>query len=141
VAVKGLPPIAQGSEQLRYARLLDALSRLGLVVLVASFIVYALGLLPAQVPVERLPELWGLPVGEFLERTRSSTGWQWLASIRHGDVASLLGIVLLAGCSLPCLLAVVPLYLRRGDKALAWLCFGEVAVVLLAASGLVGGGH
>jgi hypothetical protein len=40
-----------------------------------------------------------------------------------------------------CLLALVPLYLRRGDKAFAALCLAEVAVVLLAASGWLSGGH
>jgi hypothetical protein len=135
------PPVVQPAEQLRYARLLDLLARIGLALLVASFVVYALGWLPAHVAVERLPELWTLPVVDYLQRTGAPTGWGWLALAGHGDVAGLVGIALLAGCSLPCLLALVPLYLRRGDKALAWLCIAEVAVVLLAASGLLGAGH
>lgn len=136
-----LAPVLQPVEQLRYARWLDRLSRTGLVLLVASFVAYAFGWLPAHVPVERLPEVWALPVGEYLQRTGAPTGWGWLELAAHGDVSGLVGIALLAGCSLPCLLALVPLYQRRGDKALAWLCVAEVAVVLLAASGLLGGGH
>ena len=134
-------PVVQADEQLRYARWLDVLTRLGLIVLVATFIAYVLELLPARVPPQRLTELWVLPVGEYLQRTGAPTGWGWLRLVGHGDYAGLLGIVLLAGCSLPCLLALVPSYLRRGDKALAWLCVAEVAVVLLAASGLLGAGH
>ena len=135
------PPVVQPDEQLRYARLLDVLARTGQVLLVASFVVYAFGWLPPHVAVDRLPELWGLPVGEYLQRTGAPTGWGWLGLAAHSDVAGLVGIALLAGCSLPCLLAMVPLYLRRGDKALAWLCIAEVAVVALAASGLFGAGH
>ena len=65
------------------------------------------------------------------------------AALGHGTiwVAGLAGIVILAGCSLVCLLALVPLYLKRGDKAFAVLCLAEVAVVVLAASGVLSGGH
>ena len=131
----------QPPEQLLYASLLTWGTRLGLFVLVASFAAYVLGLADAQVPVDRLPELWHHPVARYLELTQSPTGWGWLALVHKGDVAGLAGIAILAGCSLVCLLALVPLYLRRGDKAYAALCLAEVAVVLLAASGWISGGH
>ncbi len=134
-------PVVQPLEQLLYARLLDWGTRLGLLVLVLTFGAYTLGLLTPHVPLERLPELWSHPVGRFLEETQSPTGWGWLALVHRGDVAGLVGIVILAGCSLVCLLALVPLYLRRGDKAFAALCLAEVAVVALAASGWLSGGH
>jgi hypothetical protein len=134
-------PVVQPLEQLLYARLLDWGTRLGLLVLLLTFAAYTLGLLTPHVPLERLPELWSHPVGRFLEETQSPTGWGWLALVHRGDVAGLVGIVILAGCSLVCLLALVPLYLRRGDKAFAALCLAEVAVVLLAAAGWLSGGH
>lgn len=133
------PP--QASEQLRYARVLDLASRAGLLLLVASFAAYVLGLLEAQVPVEQLPQLWGLPVDRFLQQSASPTGWGWLPLIGKGDMAGLGSVALLAGCSLACLLALVPLYLRRGDRVYALLCLAEVAVIVLAASGLLAGGH
>jgi hypothetical protein len=131
----------QPLEQLLYASLLSWGTRLGLVVLVASFAAYVLGLAEAHVPVSRLPELWQHPVDRYLELTQSPTGWGWLALVDKGDVAGLAGIAILAGCSLVCLLALVPLYLRRGDKAFAALCLVEVTVVVLAASGWISGGH
>jgi hypothetical protein len=84
---------------------------------VLSFVAYVSGLLPGVVPVDRLPELWSLPVAQFLARTQMPTGWGWLALLGHGDVLGLLGIALLAGVSVPCLLALVPIYCARGDKA------------------------
>jgi hypothetical protein len=132
---------AQPLEQLLYASLLTWGTRLGLFVLATSFAAYVLGLADAQVPVNRLPELWHHPVARYLELTQSPTGWGWLALVHKGDVAGLAGIAILAGCSLVCLLALVPLYLRRGDKAYAALCLAEVAVVMLAASGWISGGH
>ena len=134
-------PAVQPLEQLLYARLLTWGTRIGLFMLVASFAAYVLGLAEAHVPVSRLPEVWGHPVGRYLELTQSPTGWGWLALVHNGDVAGLAGIAILAGCSLVCLLALVPLYLRRGDKAFAGLCLAEVAVVVLAASGWISVGH
>ena len=133
--------VTQPEEQLRYARWLEWGTRLGLAVLVSSFAAYVFGLLQPQVPVQRLPELWQHPVGRYLELTGAPTGWGWLAQLQHGDVIGLLGIVILSGCSLVCLGAMIPLYLKRGDKAFAFLCAAEIAVVLLAASGLAAGGH
>jgi len=134
-------PVAQPPEQMRYATWLDWGTRVGLVVLLASFAAYVLGLAESHVPVSRLPELWVHPVGRFLELTNSPTGWGWLALVHRGDIAGLLGIAILAGSSVACLLALVPLYLARGDRAFAAVCLAEVAVVLLAASGWLSGGH
>lgn len=133
--------IAQAVEQLRYARWLDAFTRIGLLLLVLSFAAYVSGLMPAHVPVERLPELWGQPVASYLQLTASPKGWAWLGLLSRGDMISLAGIAWLAGCSLLCLLAIVPLYLQRKDRAFAVLCLAEVLVVVLAASGVLAGGH
>ena len=133
--------VEQPLEQLLYARLLDWGARLGLLVLVLSFAAYMLGLAESHVPMRQLPELWEHPVGRYLELTQSPTGWGWLALVHRGDVTGLVGIAILAGCSLACLLALVPLYWRRGDRAFVALCLAEVAVVLLAASGWLSAGH
>lgn len=132
---------AQPPEQLRYAHLLDWGTRVGLVMLLLSFAAYTLGLVDAHVPPERLSALWGLPVDRYLALTATPTGWGWLPLVQRGDMAGLLGIAVLSGVSVLCLLALVPLYLARGDKVFAAICLAEVAVVLLAASGWLAGGH
>ncbi|MBK6854019.1 MAG: hypothetical protein IPG93_21155 [Burkholderiales bacterium] len=137
------PPLAttQPNEQLYYAQLLDWGNRIGLLVLIATFAAYAFGVVTPLVPLEQLPTLWTLPTPEFLARSGLPTGWGWIALIERADVAALTGIAILAGCSLVCLLALVPLYLRKGDRAYAALCLAEAGVVLLAASGVLTGGH
>jgi hypothetical protein len=135
------PPVEQPAEQLFYARLLQWGTDAGLVVLVLSFAAYAGGLLTPLVPLERLPSLWSLPVDDYLRASGLHTGWGWLGQLPRADVTALLGIVLLAGCSVPALLALVPLYLQRRDFAFVVLCLAQVAVVLLAASGWLTGGH
>ena len=133
--------IEQSAEQRRYALCLDWGTRLGLGVLVASFAAYALGWLPARATPEQLAQWWGLPLGSYLERSGAATGWSWAGALGQGDAIALLGVALLAGCSVPCLLALLPLAWKRGDRRLVWLCLAEVAVIVLAASGLVTGGH
>jgi hypothetical protein len=131
--------VVQPLEQLRYARLLNWCTRVGLAVLLLSFAAYVLGLAESHVAPQRLPELWIHPVGRYLELTQSPTGWGWLALVHRGDVAGLLGIAILAGSSVLCLLALVPLYAARGDRHFVAICLAEVAVVLLAASGWLAG--
>ena len=137
----GDPAVQQPPEQMRYAMWLDWGTRVGLVVLLLSFAAYVVGLAESHVPVSRLPELWVHPVARFLELTGSPTGWGWLALVHRGDIAGLLGIAILAGSSVLCLLALVPMVLTRGDKAFAAVCVAEVVVVMLAASGWLPGGH
>jgi len=97
--------------------------------------------LPTQVPLQRLPELWNQPVARYLALTGAPTGWQWATLLQHGDVLGFVGIALLAGCSGVCLLSLLPLYRRRGDRAYLGLCLAQMAVLLVAAAGLFGGGH
>jgi len=131
----------QPPEQLRYALWLDWSTRLGALVLVLSFGAYLTGWLAPRMSVLELSALWHLPAAEFAKQTGTPQGWAWLAHLHQGDMAGLLGIALLAGCSLPSLLAMVPLYLRAGDRAYAAICLAEVAVLLLAASDIIRVGH
>lgn len=129
------------TEALRYARLLEWGMRLGLALLLLSFVAYAGGWWQPQVPLAQLPAVWNLPVAEYLQATASPQGWGWLALIGHSDYANLLGIAVLASCSIPPLLAVIPLFLRQRARAYAIICTLEILVLLLAASGWLGSGH
>ena len=128
-------------EQRLYAGLLDLTAKLGFVLLVIGFLAYAFGAIPAHVPVERLSQLWGLPLAHYLQETATPTGWGWIAHLPKGEFASLAGIGILAGCSVLCLAALVPVYLKRDDRAYAVLCCVEIAILLLAGSGVLTPGH
>lgn len=133
--------VEQPPEQLRYAQWIDWGTRVGALVLLITFAAYVLGWLRPRIAVNELPALWHLPASEFTRQTGAPQGWAWLGHLQQGDMAGLLGIAMLAGCSLPSLLALVPLYLRSGDRAYAAICLAEVAVLLMAASGVLGAGH
>ena len=129
------------SDQERYARLLAIGTNTGLGMLVVLFGIYMLGVVDPHVPHERLPEIWHLPSGDFLELARLEAGWGWTARLRHADILTLLGIVTLAFCSVPCLLAVMPVYWRSRQRMLFAICGLEVVVITMAASGFLAGGH
>lgn len=131
----------QPAEQLAYARWLERGARLGLAVLVLSFAAYLLGWTTPQVPLDQLPQLWSLPLAQYLDRSGMPSGWGWLPLALRGDVSGLVGIVILTGCALAALAAAAYAYLRRGDRGYALLCLAEIAIIVLAASGLVAGGH
>lgn len=125
-------------EQLRYARVLDWGMKLGLAVVVAGLVAYVFGVLPAQVPQPDLPRLWGLPAVEYLRETGMSGGWSWLAMLGTGDALSLAGLALLAGASAPCLLALLPAFAARRDWAYFSMALLLAAVLVFAASGVLG---
>jgi hypothetical protein len=128
-------------DQERYARLLAIGTNTGLAMLVILFGIYMVGAVDPHVPHERLPDLWHLPADDFLELARLEAGWGWIARIQHADILTLVGIVTLAFCSVPCLLAVMPIYWASGQRMLFTICAMEVAVITIAASGLISGGH
>ena len=129
-------------EQQRYATLLSWGARSGLALLSISFLAYVFGWMPAHIPLDQLPNVWSLPVHEYLKLTHAPTGWAWLTMAGYGDFASLIGIAWLSGSSLICLLSVIPIYVRRRDFVFVTICAIALAVQLLAASGVLhSGGH
>lgn len=128
--------VVQSAPQLRYATVLEWGTRAGLAVLVASFLAYLFGWLPAQVAPQDLPQLWSRPVAEYLALTGTPRGWGWLALLGRGDMLGLAGIGILAGCSGAALLALVPMYLAQRERTFLVLCVLEVAVLAGAASGV-----
>lgn len=131
----------QQAEAARYADLLNWGTRVGMLVLIVGFASYTLGLISPFVSLQDLPQLWNQPVATFQHLTGSPTGWGWLKLISKADMLNLLGIAILAGASLPPLLGLFVLYVQRRDWVYAALCASLAAVQILAASGILGGGH
>jgi hypothetical protein len=128
-------------EQQRYATWLSWGSRSGLVILAVTFLAYVLGWLPARIPLDEMPNVWTLSSQDYLQQTGAPTGWQWLGLLDQGDFAGLLGIAWLSGCSLLCLLVVMPIYSSRKDWAFLAICIIALLVQVLAASGILTVGH
>jgi hypothetical protein len=127
--------------ELIYARWLGGCTRAALAVLIASFAAYALGLLEPLVALQRLPEVWALPLERFLSATGAPTGWEWVGVALKGDYANLVGIAMLGMVSVVCYLRLLGPLVRNKERALAILAALQIAVLLAAASGLLSGSH
>jgi hypothetical protein len=125
------------AEQEVCARWLEIGSRIGLVLLVASFAVYCFGLLAPLVPPADLARLWGLPVGRYVAATGAPTGWGWLHALGKGDSLNLLGVAVFATVTAVAYARIVPDLARRGMRLAAALAALQVVVLLIAASGLL----
>lgn len=126
-----LPP-----EQLRYAAVLHWSTVAGFVALVVTFAAYMLGWLPAHVPLDQMPQLWSLPTAEYLKATGTPTGWGWLFMMDKGDFAGELGIAILSGCSIACILVIIPIYAKSRNRAYLAICILTIAVLLASAVGV-----
>jgi len=128
-------------EQQLYARWLDWGTRLGLAALVLSYLAYALAWVEPLVPLERLPQVWTLPVERYIELTGAPSGWQWVFRLDKGDYLNLIGVGVLALITALCYLRVFVLFFRRGERLHAALAALQIMVLLAAASGLLDWTH
>lgn len=129
-------------EQISYAKILDFGMKLGLLVLVITFIIYLTGLLPPHIPTDDLPKYWGMSVHKYLEATGIHPGWSWLGMLGKGDFLNFVGIAFLAGVTILCYLRIIPILFRKKDTVYGILAILEVLVLVLAASGILkAGGH
>lgn len=129
-------------EQMIYAGILNVGMWLGLAVLTITFLMYAFGVLPNFVPIDDLPKYWTLKAKDYIHTLHAPTGWGWLAFVGKGDYLNYVGISMLAGLTILCYLAIIPTLSRKKDTAYLLIAIAEVAVLLLAASGIMkAGGH
>ncbi len=119
-----------------YARWLRRGTWLGVAVLVAGFAAYLFGATP-HVPIEQLPALWDRPAAAYLEQTGLRPGWHWASLIHRSDMLVLAGIALLASCSIASLIAAIGAFQRGGERVFVVICILQIAVLVLAASGLL----
>ena len=124
-----------------YARWLDWGTRIALAALVGAFLAYVTGALAPGVAVADLPRLWRLPVESYLAATAAPSGWGWVGLLGHGDYLNFLGIALLGLVTVAGYLRAVPALLARGERLQAGFAIAQVIVLLVAASGLLAGGH
>ena len=130
------------TEQLAYATILDKGMKIGLIMLVISFIIYVTGILTPYIPVNDLPKYWGMSVHKYLEVTGIQPGWSWLRLLGKGDFLNFVGIAFLAGVTAVCYIRIIPILFRKKDIAFGIIAILEVIVLVLAASGLLkSGGH
>jgi hypothetical protein len=128
-------------EQLRYAGVLEKGMYTGLACLFITFAIYVSGILGPYIPFEELPEHWTKNVHEYLAAAEIEAGWGWVSMLRYGDFLNFIGIAILAGVTVFCYAAIIPLLLKRKDIIYAFVALLEVVVLAVAASGIIAVGH
>lgn len=126
--------------QRRYGRWLAWGTRLGLGLLILGFLAYLAGVAP-HVPIEKLPYLWERSAAHLLDHIEMPPGWGWAGFLPRSDMLMMAAIGVLASCSIPCLLAVLPVFAKSRERVFVAICVLEIAVLALAASGILAGGH
>jgi len=133
---------AASEEQIAYAKVLNVLMFLGLAIMVVTFIIYISGVLSSFIPPQEIPKYWSMKSKDFIHTLNAPTGWGWLGMIGKGDYLNFIGIALLAGLSIVCYLVILPILMRKKDTPYVVIAIVEVAVLALAASGILkSGGH
>jgi len=129
-------------EQVLYANILNKGMMLGLLALVATFIVYGAGILAPKIPVSDIQVYWKMSASDYLAKSGMHAGWAWLGHLGYGDMLNLLPIAFLSALTIFCYLAIMPGLLRKKDTAYVVIAVVEVMVLCVAASGVLGtGGH
>ena len=129
-------------EQLTYAKILDIGMKIGLLAIIITFAIYAAGVLTPHIDVEHVSKYWGMSVHDYLQAANIPHGWGWLSMVEKGDFLNFTGIAFLAGVTIICYLAIVPILFKKKDFICGIIAILEVLVLVLAASGILkAGGH
>ena len=129
-------------EQIAYANILNIGMWIGLAVAIVTFIVYISGILPPFVPIEDMPKYWGMTAADYIHVLNAPTGWGWAALVGKGDYLNFIGIAMLAGLTILCYAVILPILVRKKDTPYVIIAIVEIAVLVLAASGILKtGGH
>jgi hypothetical protein len=131
-----------GPEQLLYATLLEKGMFFGLIILLVTYFIYLTGIIKPYIALTDVSSYWSLPVADYLHKTHIESGWSWIKMLGYSDFLNFIGIATLAGVTIACFLAIVPVLWKGNDKLYACLSVAEALILAFAASGLLGsGGH
>ncbi len=136
---KSLKPMP---EQVTYANMLFIGAWAGIVLMLITYFIYVTGILSPHVDIAMIIQNWDKGVDEYLKITHSPHGWGWLHLLHKGDFLNFIGLTLISVLTIFCYLFLVAGYKKRKDWAYFFICLFEIAVLTLAASGILGtGGH
>ena len=128
-------------EQILYAAVLEKGMYVGLACLFITFAIYVFGVMDPHIPLDEVSKYWELKVGDYLHEAEIEPGWAWVSMLGYGDFINFIGITILAGVSVFCYIAIIPLLLKKKDTIYAVLALLEVIVLVAAASGIIAAGH
>ncbi len=127
-------------EQITYANILFYGSWLGIFIMVITYVIYITGAVDPYIPISKLPDYWSMPADHFTQKADVPVGWGWFGLLGTGDFLNFIGITLLGALTIIGYLVLIPAYIRLKDVPFVLITIAEVLVLVLAASGILGGG-
>lgn len=122
--------------QISYARILGAAVLAGFLLLFAGFTLYAAGILPSELPVSEVPELWHLSAEEYARETGREPGWAWVQEIAQGDKLAFAALVYFPMATLVLVFIAGLLFARNRVASYAIIAILEAIVLVVAATGV-----
>ncbi len=138
---KNHPLLKATPEQVLYAKILEKGMYIGLLILFITYGLYVFGVFDPYIPMNKLSNYWSLNVHEYLEQTGIKPGWAWVGMLGYGEFINFIGIVFLAGVTIVCYAAIVPMLFKNKDRIYAVIALLEVIILSAAASGILAVGH
>ena len=124
--------------QLRYAALLKWGTRIAFAVMIVTYLLYVTGITEPYVPRDELIIHLDKDVTGFVEATGVPTDhWGWLKLMNKGDFLNYAGILIRTLLTIAGILTLIPSYMKDRNWIYATIVTLELAVLLLAASGIV----
>jgi hypothetical protein len=131
-----------GPEQLVYAALLEKGMLVSLLLLIITYLIYVLGIVKPYVPLGDVSKYWAMNVHDYLDSAHIHSGWAWVSMVGYSDFLNFIPVAMLAGITILCFLAIVPVLWKQDDKLYACFSVVEALILGLAASGVLStGGH
>jgi hypothetical protein len=126
--------------QIAYAKTLDIVTHVGIVVIAVGYLVYILGVLPDSVSIDAIAANWHLRASEMQHQLPVPSGWSFTTSIDSmlkGDVISYMTIIYISLSMIACLLVAAYVFMREKNFAYTLISILQVAILCIAASGIL----
>lgn len=125
------------SRRRAYADWMEIGTRIGAGGLAFAYLAYVTGLLPPHVPINTVVAHWHLPAAEMARVCGFYRGTSWIHAIREGDYLTVLLLAFLATVTIWSFARLIPFLIRERDLPMMLVVFAQLAILLLAASGVL----
>ena len=122
-----------------YAKIIARLVTIGLAILVLTFLIAAVGILPSDIAPESVAASWHLSASEFTETVGQKSGWSWIERLPAGDAVSEGALTFIAGITIVALAILLFTRIKRLEPAYVAIVGFQIVVLILAAAGVVSG--
>ncbi len=129
------------SRRRAYADWMETGTRIGAGGLAFAYLAYVTGLLPPHVPINTIVAHWHLPAAEMASACGFYRGTSWIHAFREGDYLTVLLLAFLATVTIWSFARLIPFLIRERDLPMMLVVLAQLAILVLAASGVLHVGH